>query len=247
MQSSSSDPRAPFVIGIVILGVVLLGGMIWAVVSAPAAPQGGITDDPNLSFNDEGDPMLGPEDAKVTIRIFGDFECPACRAAEAGITHIRRNYADTVRLVWNDFPLPPTIHPKAREAANAARCAEEQGTFWEMHDLLYETQNSWASSKDLAGDFTALATRAGLDADAFRACYGERRHDNKVVADLSEGRSNAVDSTPTFFVNDSRVVGVRSPSEWDAVLGPLVAAASSEPVSTPAPDASTEGDLQLPL
>ncbi len=246
-MSQSSDPRAPFVIGIVILGAVLLGGMIWAVVSAPAAPQGGLTDEPNTSFNDANDPALGPEDAKVTLRIFGDFECPACRAAEAGITSIRQKYADTVRIVWNDFPLPPTIHPKAREAANAARCAEEQGKFWEMHDLLYETQTSWSASRNPTDDFVALATRAGLDVDAFRACHSERRHDDKVANDMSEGRSNAVDSTPTFFVNNSRVVGVRSPSEWDAILAPLVAAASDAPVSTPAPDASTEGELQLQL
>ena len=244
-MSQSSDPRAPFVIGIVVLGAVLLAGMIWAVASAPSAPQnGGGVEDPNLSFNDANDPSLGSEDANVTLHIFGDFECPACRAAEAGITYIRQNYADRVHIVWNDFPLPPTIHPKARDAANAARCADEQGKFWEMHDVLYETQTSWSASRDLAGDFAALANRIGLDENAFRACYGERRHDKKVADDLSEGRTNGVDSTPTFFVNNTRVIGVRSPSEWDTILAPFFA---DQPSETAAPNASTEGEMQLQL
>jgi protein-disulfide isomerase len=230
MNTQSSDPRTPFVIGIIILGALLVAGIIWAVVAAPAGS--GPSSNPNLSFNDQNDPTQGPADAKVVVRIFGDIECPACRAAEVGVNHIRQAYADTVKIVWNDFPLPPTIHPHAREAANAARCAEEQGKFWEMHDTLYQNQGSWAKSGNVRNDFQAYATQLGLDADGFQACYGERRFDSKIADDMQEGRANGVQATPTFFVNNTQYVGVLSAAEWDNILKPLITAAAVEPQPT---------------
>lgn len=242
MQQPSSDPRTPFVIGIIALGIVLLGGIVWAVVSAPPAGTGqGPQPDPNLSFRDEHDPTLGPSDAKVTVRIFGDLECPACKAAEPGITHIRRNYADTVRIVWDDFPLPPTIHPKARIAANAARCAEEQGKFWEMHDELYNAQDAWTKSGNPEEDFVALARKIGLNEDGFRSCYDGRRHDGKIANDMQEGSANGVNSTPTFFVNNMKYIGVMSPTEWDNVLKPLLEGPAMSPA---APQSSEDGEPQ---
>ncbi|MEN9557926.1 MAG: hypothetical protein RL141_295 [Candidatus Parcubacteria bacterium] len=230
MQNQSSDPRQPILIGMIVLGVILLVGIVWAVVSAPASSGGNNMADPNLSFRDENDPALGPEDAKVMVRVFGDFECPACRSAEPGITHVREAYADRVRVIWNDFPLPATMHPKARISATAARCAEEQAKFWEMHDLLYETQSGWARSTDANADFESLARRIGLHEGGFRSCMSERRHDSKVTNDLQEGQANGVDSTPTFFVNNVKYVGVLSPAQWDAILKPLLEAAEAPAV-----------------
>jgi protein-disulfide isomerase len=232
MEQSSSDPRTPFVIGIVLLGAVLLGGIIWAVASAPAG-SGPTGTEANLSFKDDNDPVLGPENAPVVVRIFGDLECPACKAAEPGITHVRETYGDRVKIVWNDYPLPPATHPKARVAALAARCAEEQGRFWEMHDALYQTQSTWSRSSNAADAFSSLAEQIGLDGANFRACYDERRYESKIDADLQEGRSNNVSATPTFFINNIRKVGILTPSEWDALLKPLLAD------SAPAPATST--------
>lgn len=227
----------PFVIGIVALGVLLVGGIIWAVIAAPS--DSGPVSNPNLSFNDANDPTLGPSDAKTVVRIFGDLQCPACQAAEPGVTHIRQAYADSVKIIWDDFPLPPTLHPHAREAANAARCAEEQGKFWEMHDLMYQTQSTWEKSGNVGGDFLTMAGQLGLDQDGFQSCYGEKRFDSKVADDMQEGTANGVDATPTFFVNNTKYVGVMSADQWDAILKPLVANAkntvSAPPTDTPAP------------
>lgn len=240
MTPSSTDPRAPFAVGIIILGILLLGGIIWAVVSGPSS-SGGAYSDPNLSFQDDNDPSLGPADAKVTVRIFGDLQCPACKSAESGVTHIRNTYADQVRIVWNDFPLPPSVHPRARIAANAARCSEEQGKFWEMHDALYSAQNTWATASDPTAEFIKLAAKIGLDAEGFRSCLSDQRHDSKVSADMSEGNANGVDSTPTFFVNNTRYVGVLSAGQWDAILKPLLAAsATPTPTETASSTSSTQ-------
>lgn len=230
MEQRTSDPRTPFVIGIILLGVVLLGGIVWAVVSAPGSPGPAV--DANVSFRDDNDPMFGKEDAPVVVRIFGDFECPACKAAEPGVTHLREAYADRIKIVWNDYPLPPTIHPKARMAANAARCAEEQGAFWQMHDALYATQNDWSRSPNTADALSSLAEQVGIDGAAFRACYDEKRHDGKVAADMQEGNANSVSATPTFFINNVRKVGVLSPSDWDAALKPLLETASAPSASS---------------
>lgn len=211
-------------IGIIAIGALLIGGIVWAVLSSPSSPSGTQTN-PNLSFRDENDPSLGPADAPVTIRVFGDFQCPACKEAEPGLTYVRDTYADRVRIVWDDFPLPATIHPLARFAAHAARCAEEQGKFWEMHDALYTSQSNWSTLSDPENAFLSMAQSLGMNADGFQACYASRRYESKIEDDLQEGTANNVSATPTFFVNKTQYVGVLSPAQWDAILQPLLSAA----------------------
>lgn len=220
MQQNASDPRMPFVVGMIALGIILFGGIIWAVLSAPASsgPQG----NPNLSFNDANDPFVGANDATVVIRAFEDLECPACRGAKAGVDAMLAKYGDRVKFIWNDFPLPPTIHPNARPAANAARCAEEQGKFWEMANLLYAEQQAWSRAGDVGAAFRTYANRLSLDEQGFRSCMDARRHDNKIADDLAEGRANGVSSTPTFFVNNVMYAGSLTAAQWDNILEPLL-------------------------
>jgi protein-disulfide isomerase len=230
MQQNASDPRMPIVIGMIVLGVVLLGGIVWAIVSVPAGttPNG----NPNLSFQDENDPTRGPDDAPIVIRAFEDLECPACRNAKAGVEYVMQKYGDKVRLIWNDFPLPATIHPNARLAANAARCAEEQGKFWEMVDAIYDAQPTWSRASNVRGEMEAFAGKLELDMQGFTSCMSDRRHDNKIAADMAEGNANGVNSTPTFFVNNVMYAGGMSNAQWDAIIQPLVNAAKT---STPEP------------
>ncbi|MCE9586043.1 DsbA family protein [Candidatus Uhrbacteria bacterium] len=153
-------------IGIVVTAVLVFGGLVWAIVSAP--PSTPVSGGP-LSFEDAGDPFIGPENATTVVRLFSDFQCPACRAAEAGVNYAIEKYKSKVKFIWNDFPLM-SIHPNARLAANAARCAQDQGQFWEMKDKLYTEQTSWATGKDPAADFKAYAGQLGLDAGTFGTC-----------------------------------------------------------------------------
>lgn len=221
----NTDPRTPFVIGIIVLGVILLGGIVWAVTSVPSDAGTRAQTDVNASFRDDNDPALGKSDSQNVLRVFGDFQCPACKAAEPGLNHVRQAYADRLKIVWDDFPL--NSHRNARPAANAARCAEEQGKFWEMHDALYETQASWSDKPDPTSDFRALAKRIGLNEEAFAACLDDRQYDAKIAADMQEGNANGVDATPTFFINQRKIVGVLSAADWDRELEAVLGAEKS--------------------
>lgn len=215
-----SDSRKPFVIGLVALAVFMVGGIIFAVRyagSSSSTTSGAY--DANAAFVDDGDPTYGPADAPITIRMFEDFECSACRVAKTGVDYVKQTYGDKVRFIWNDVPLP--MHQYARIAANAGRCAEEQGKFWEYQDIVYQEQPYWSQAKNASDAqtlFIRYAEQIGLRTDAFTACFDDRRYDAKIVADSKEAQANKLDATPTFFVNQKRYVGVMSNAQWDAAI-----------------------------
>ncbi len=213
-----SDSRKPFVIGLIGLAVLMLGGIIFAVRYASSSVPSA-TYEANLSFVDDGDPSYGNSDAPIVIRMFEDFECSACRVAKTGIDYVKQTYGDRVRFVWNDMPLPG--HRYSRMAANAGRCAEEQGKFWEYADLLYQEQPYWTqvnTSMDASSIFIRYAEQLELRKDAFSVCLDEQRYEDRIVQDLKESQANNVDATPTFFVNQRRYVGALSNESWDKAI-----------------------------
>ncbi len=218
---TQSDPRGPIIIGMIVLAALMLGGMVWAVATASERTGDDGKYDANVSFIDDGDPKYGPDDAKVTIRIFEDFQCPACKTAHRGLDYVKRTYGDAVRLIWNDFPLEGS-HPNARLASNAARCAEEQGKFWEYGDALYDAQLQWTNERDPSAFFISYAKTIQLNEAAFTVCMDEHRYNQKIQNDVKEGIANRVDVTPTFFVNNKRYTGALASSDWDRVLQPLL-------------------------
>ena len=220
--------RSGFLIGVVLLGALIIGGLIWAILAGPSpeSPVDRGSTENNLTFKDDNDPAKGPGESKVVVRMFEDLQCPACRAAEAGVDYIMQKYANQVRFVWDDFPLT-TVHPNAMAAANAARCAEEQNKFWEYRTQLYGAQSDWADLSAPTSKFIEYARNLGLNTDGFSACLAAQTYKNKIQDDMAEGEANQVDGTPTFFVNNTRFVGGMSNSDWDKVLGPLVGSTSS--------------------
>jgi len=128
---------------------------------------------------------------------------------------ILSEFPGKVRLVYKDFPLPS--HPGALPAAEAARCAGEQGRFWEYHDLLFVAQPAFSRT-----DLQTYAARLGLAADKFAACLDSGRHRAAAKADVAEGQAAGVRATPTFFVNGQRLVGAQPIEVFrDAVNGAL--------------------------
>lgn len=199
--------------GVVSVAVLVFGGLIWAILQTPSSTP---TPTGVIAFDDANEPFVGPENATTVVRFYSDFQCPACRAAESSARYAIDKYKDRIKFVWKDFPLL-SIHPNARPAANAARCAQDQGKFWEMKDLLFEQQASWKDSRNSSEDFKALALRLGLDVERFNTCLVERTFDDRVMETYEEGVRNGVDRTPTVFIGDERRFGM-TPAEWDQAL-----------------------------
>lgn len=160
------------------------------------------------------DPVLGPEDAPVTIVEFSDYQCPYCqRYHSETFGQIIETYGDQVRYVFKDLPLT-SIHPDAAPAANAAHCAQEQGQFWAYHDLLFSDQLGLSNNA-----YLSYADSLGFDMDQFTTCLTEDRYGDVVMEDMSILVAlNAQLSTPTFFVNGQYVAGAQSFSTFAQLI-----------------------------
>ena len=149
------------------------------------------------------DPAQGSTSAPVTLVEFSDFQCPFCAQVMPTLKRVQQTYGDQVRIVWKDFPLT-AIHPQAFGAAQAGRCAQEQGRFWELHDLLFANQQALQPES-----LKTHAVAAGLDAAAFDTCLDSGKHADAVQAQMDMATALGVVSTPTVFVNGRLVSGAQ--------------------------------------
>jgi len=124
----------------------------------------------------EAAPSKGPADAPITIVEFADYQCPYCRRAHPNMTKLLLEYGEKVRYVFMDYPLE--FHPQAGPASVAAKCAGEQGKFWDYHDNLMVMKGD-LSPQDLA----KRAEQLGLDAEAFGTCVTAGKYEAAVQAD----------------------------------------------------------------
>jgi protein-disulfide isomerase len=152
-------------------------------------------------------PSLGDPNASVTLVEYADFECPTCRGLHDVLRGLLPNYTGKVRLIFKDFPIEQ-IHPWARTAAIAGRCAYQQDpkAFWKIYDLIYDNQevisaaNAWTKMSD-------FAAQSGLYAETFKTCMASPEAGDAVNASRANGVQVEVNSTPTIFVNGRRMVG----------------------------------------
>jgi len=169
-------------------------------------PTAAAPDRVKVSIDD--DPMIGNKDAKVTVIEFSDFQCPFCRRYfTQTFEQVKKNYIDTnkIRYVYRDYPLP--FHPAALPYAEAADCANEQGKFWEFHDMIYNEQNKQgaATIEYLGADAVKkMAMGLGLDAAKFNSCFDSEKYKDEVNKDLAAGSTAGVSGTPTFFIGNDK-------------------------------------------
>lgn len=151
-------------------------------------------------------PSLGPANAPVTMVEFSDFECPICRSLHDSLRGLLPNYPQ-VRVIFKDFPLEQ-IHPWARTAALAGRCAYQQDpkAFWRLYDLIYDNQDI-ISAENAWGKMTDFAGQSELNPDMFKACMASTEAGAAVDASRANGVLLEVNSTPTIFINGRRLVG----------------------------------------
>jgi len=160
----------------------------------------------------EGKPFVGGADAGVVIVEFSDFQCPVCGRAYPVVKQVEAAYGDSIKLVYKHFPIRQ-IHPFAQKAAEASECANEQGKFWEMHDILFQNQNALdiASLKQYARDI-------GLDSSAFNACLDSGSKVGAVAKDYQEGTALGVSGTPTFYINGQQYAGYLSFERFKSII-----------------------------
>ena len=177
-----------------VVAIAAAGGGGIAPTAAPPSP---------VSIDLGTSPAWGPEDAPVTIVEFSDFQCSFCaRFYAQTYPLIREEFGDRVRFVFKHYPISG-LHPDAEPAAMASECANEQGRFWEYHDLLFENQ------RDLSGPaLLRYAEQAGVpDMAQFSECVASQRFASTVRADLLAGDRLGVTGTPTFFINGLPLIG----------------------------------------
>ncbi len=207
------------------------------------------TDDDGLTvgFTADGHAFRGEPNAPIVIEEYSDYQCPFCsRFYFDTLPSINEDQLATGKavLVYYDFPLN-NIHPQASAAANAARCAGDQGAigYWAMHDALFSSPNQWSNDgADVI--FAGYAEEIGLDVDEFENCLAERFHDEAIEADLDSGIMAGVTGTPSFLINGQLLVGAQPAAVFaDAIdiinSGDQLASNEPEPSQDPPAAAPT--------
>jgi len=160
----------------------------------------------------------GSAAAPVVIIEFSDFQCPFCRRAYGTIQSLLDKYGSKLAHGYRDFPLDE-LHPQARKAAEAARCAAEQGKFWQYRQLLFE--NFGRLDRDT---LLAHARTVGIPPDTFTACFDSGKYADAVEKDLQEGQRLGVNSTPAFFINGILLSGAQPASDFEKIINAELAA-----------------------
>lgn len=158
---------------------------------------------PNITmktFLDNGSPILGDTNAKITLVEFGDYQCHFCNVFfHSTEGDILKNYVETgkIKMIFKDYNI---IGPDSVNASHGTHCANDQGMFWEYHDILYSNwtgeNNGWASSENLL----KFAQEIGLDIDEWSECMIDGPHSQTIVASNEDARSLELTGTPAFFV-----------------------------------------------
>lgn len=157
------------------------------------------------------DHMAGRKDARNTIIVYTDFQCPYCIKLHEAMRLVMQSTDDT-RWVFRHFPLES--HPLAVKAAEAAECASEQGHFWKYSDAVFSLKTALTDQALLN-----ISEDLGLNVTRFNTCLETRRYQSVVAAQHAGGKKQKLDGTPTFFLNGKRYVGAMSAEEILRLLG----------------------------
>ncbi len=160
----------------------------------------------------ERDHIQGPANAPAILVEYGDYECPICGGAYVTVKEIQQVMGDRLAFVFRNFPLSE-MHPHAKDAAQAAEAAGAQGSFWEMHDMLFENQD------DLGRDhLAAYAEALGLDGNRLLDEIMTGTYAKRVQEDFRSGIRSGVNGTPTFFIQGIRYDGSHDVESMIAAL-----------------------------
>ncbi len=156
--------------------------------------------------------LRGSATAPVIIVEFSDFQCPYCRQVQPTLKNLLAKYEGRVSVAYRDLPLRE-IHPQAQLAAEASRCAGEQGKFWEYHDLLFTNPDKL--NRD---GLVEQARSLKLDEKQFDSCLSNGKYKAQVEQDLQEGMRAGVTGTPGFFINGVLLSGAQPQAAFEGII-----------------------------
>jgi len=152
------------------------------------------------------DHVFGKVGSKVTLIEYGDFQCPACGSVHTRVKPLIELYHEQLQFVFRNFPLT-TLHANGKAAAGAVEAAGLQGKYWEMHNKIYESQSEWSNliGSERNDYFAKLATDFKLDITKFNTAIGSETVLQKINFDLSLGKKDNVQGTPSFYLNGKSI------------------------------------------
>lgn len=162
---------------------------------------------------------LGTNNPQVTIVEFGDFACPYCHKSATTTRKIAAKYADKVKFVWRDY----LRNQDSIDLAMSARCAGEQGKFWEMHDELFSHQDKFSTStEERRTELMALAQNLKLDTAKFSTCLTSRQYLDRIKKDYDDGNKLEIVGTPTWYINNYPMAGIITEEKFDELINGLL-------------------------
>jgi protein-disulfide isomerase len=184
----------------------------WAVLGVIAAVFVGIIifsgGDKSNNGSGGGQPtnhIMGSTASHVTLLEYGDYQCPACGAFFPTVQSVVDKYKDRIQFQFRNLPLT-SLHPNAFAAARAAEAAGLQGKYFEMHDLLYQNQDTWAETSNPLPYFQNMAKSLSLNMDKFNKDFSSSKVNSAINADLDAfDKTGAQKATPTFFINGKQI------------------------------------------
>ncbi len=196
--------------------------------SARLREQGGVSillQPPRVEVSYDPTRVRGNPKARIIIVEFSDFQCPYCREVQNTLKGLLAKHDGQIALAYRDFPLKE-IHPQAALAAEAGRCAGEQGKFWEYHDLLFANQNK-LNQPGLLEQARSLK----LDDKQFDSCLTAEKYKTQIQQDIQDGLRAGVSGTPGFFINGVYLSGSQPEAVFEQTIREALSAGQDKPSS----------------
>lgn len=195
-----------------VICVAIFGGLIaYSRAQNPSVSIDGVNANAVIAASSKNgniaDHVQGSTNSKVVLVEYGDFQCPSCGGAHPGVKQITQDYGDKITFIFRNFPLT-SLHPNAVAAATAVEAAGLQGKYWDMHNLVFESQDAWSnlSAEQRTAKFVEYASQVGVkDLDTFKKDQSDKRISNKIAFDQALGKQAGTTGTPTFLLNGEKV------------------------------------------
>lgn len=213
-----------FIIGVLVTCVLIVGGVSLFSDKSGVSTSKGVETSVLVSDNSYktsgfvgGQYLPASMSASLTLVEFGDYVCPACAAYEPYVKKILTDYAGKITFVFRNYPL--SYHTNAPAASYAVEAAGIQGKYWEMHEKVFTTKDSWANLGDPTQTFVGYATKLDLNIEQFKSDMTSQKVRDIVTKDKKDGDTVGLSETPTFYLNGEKVTLTANFSDLESLIG----------------------------